>query len=86
MGPCFPYLTPKLAADLRYIEAIAKRPRASARVYSSSASSCAWSMGRSDRSVVASRDLTQIGRLSVGVEIFGRITPIELSESDIEAA
>jgi len=86
MGPCTPYLTPKLLNDLRSIEAIGNTPKSKrqrlfeigqlVRVVNGPFRAFSARIERFDSK----------GRLSVGVEIFGRITPIELSECDIEAA
>jgi len=86
MDQCLPFLTPEMIKDLRNIEAIANTPKSKrARLFELGElvrvvngpfrSFC----GRVER-------FDSIGRLSVGVEIFGRITPTELSECDIEAA
>lgn len=86
MGECIPYLTPKLIGDLRNIEAIGNTPRTKrahlfeigqlVRVVNGPFRSFCGRVERFDSK----------GRLSVGVEIFSRTTPTELSDSDIEAA
>lgn len=85
MHECTPFLTPKLLQDLRNIEAIGNTPKGKrdhlfeigqlVRVVNGPFREFSARVERFD-----SR-----GRLSVGVDIFGRITPIEVSESDIEA-
>jgi transcriptional antiterminator NusG len=81
VGPCTPYLTSRLQEDLRNIEAIANTPLSKrkfdlgelVRVVNGPFRSLGARIERFDRR----------GRLCVGVEIFGRTTPIELSEGDI---
>jgi transcriptional antiterminator NusG len=85
-GEFTPSLSPKLFDDIRKIEAIANTPKSKrerkfelgqlTRVVNGPFRSFCGRVERFD-----SR-----GRLSVGVEIFGRITPVELDESDIEPA
>lgn len=85
MGPCTPRLTPQLITDLRNIEAIGNTPKSKrermfelgqlVRVVNGPFRSFSARVERFDSP----------GRLSVGVEIFGRITPIEIGEGDIEA-
>lgn len=85
MGDCTPCLTPALMQDLRNIEAIGNTPKSKRERL--------FAVGQLVRVVNGPfRDFSAYverfdskGRLSVGVDIFGRITPIEVSESDIEA-
>jgi transcription termination/antitermination protein NusG len=84
-GDWTPSLTPKLFDDIRRIEAIANTPKSKrerlfelgqlARVVNGPFRSFCGRVERFDSKT----------RLSVGVEIFGRITLVELDESDIEA-
>jgi transcriptional antiterminator NusG len=85
MGPCVPYLNPQLIADLRNIEAIGNTPKSKrARLFA---------IGQLTRVVngpfrnfcARVERFDSKTRLSVGVEVFGRITLVELDESDIEA-
>lgn len=85
MGPCTPFLTPKLIVELRNIEAIGNTPRskrahkfAIGALVRVTSGPFAWFCGRVER-------FDSRGRITVGVEIFGRLTPMELSESQIEA-
>lgn len=86
MDECMPFLKLSDVQDLRNIEAIGNTPKSKrARLFE---------IGQLVRVVngpfrqfcarVEER-FDSKGRLSVGVEIFGRITPTELAESDIEA-
>lgn len=85
MGSCLPFLTPKLMADIRILEAIGNIPVSRrARL---------WKVGQSVRVTdgpfrsfngVIDR-LHPNARLKVLFEIFGRLTPAELSEAQIEA-
>jgi transcription termination/antitermination protein NusG len=85
-GDYTPFLSPKLFDDVRKIEAIASTPKSKrdrlfeigqlTRVINGPFRSFCGRVERFDSK----------GRLSVGVEIFGRITPVELNESDIEPA
>lgn len=85
MDGCVPYLTPRHVNDLRNIEAIGNTPKGK-RVR-------AFEIGQLVRVVNGPfRDFCAFvegfdskGRISVGIEIFGRITPSEFDESDIEA-
>jgi transcriptional antiterminator NusG len=83
-GDFTPSLTPKLFDDIRKIEAIANTPKSKRERY--------FEIGQLMRVVNGPfrsfcgrvERFDSKGRLSVGVEIFGRITPVELDESDIE--
>lgn len=84
-GEFTPSLTPKLFDDLRKIEAIGNTPKTKR--------GRAFEIGQLVRVLNGPFALFSArverfdskGRLSVGVEIFGRITPIQIDESDIEA-
>jgi transcriptional antiterminator NusG len=84
-GEWTPRLTPKLFQDIRKIEDIANTPK--------SKRARAFEIGQLVRVLSGpfryfSARVERIdsgGRLSVGVEIFGRITPIDIDEGDIEA-
>lgn len=85
MAECTPFLKPRHMRELRQIEAIGNTPK--------SKRDHLFAVGQLVRVVngpfrefcgrVERFDST--GRLSVGVDIFSRITPVELSDSDIEA-
>lgn len=83
-GDFTPMLTPKLFEDVRNIEAIGNTPKSKRERY--------FEIGQLVRVLSGPfRDFSarverfdSKTRLSVGVEIFGRITPIEIDESDIE--
>lgn len=85
IGPCLPFLTPELFRDLCNIEAIGNTPR--------SKRSRAFELGQLVRVVngpfrefcARVERFDSKGRLSVGVDVFGRITPVEVSEGDIAA-
>jgi transcriptional antiterminator NusG len=85
MGDCVPFLTPKMFSDLCNIEAIANTPR--------SKRARAFEVGQLVRVVNGPfrefcglvERIDSNSRIKIGVEIFGRITPSELQESDIEA-
>jgi transcriptional antiterminator NusG len=84
-GDFVPTLTPQLLADIRRIEAIGNTPKSKREQF--------FEIGQLVRVVSGPfRDfcgrVEQVdtnGRLSVGVEIFSRITPVDLDEGDIEA-
>ncbi|WP_316172429.1 transcription termination/antitermination protein NusG [Bradyrhizobium sp. SZCCHNRI2049] len=84
-GDWTPHLTPKMFQDIRNIEDIANTPKSKRRR--------AFEVGQLVRVVDGpfrgfSARVERIdsgGRLSVGVEIFARITPMNLSEGEIEA-
>lgn len=85
MHECLPRLTPKDMADLRNIEAIGNTPK-SKREHLFEIGQLVRVVNGPFRSFCARVErFDSKGRLSVGVEIFGRITPIELSEGDIAA-
>jgi transcriptional antiterminator NusG len=85
MGPCVPVLTPELYAQLRMIEKIRNTPN----------SKRAHKFAVGDLVRVTSGPFAQFcglvervdsrSRLSVGVDIFGRITPVEIEPGDVEA-
>lgn len=85
MGPCTPYLNAKLLEQLRHIEAIGNTPRSKrqhlfevgdlVRVLNGPFRHFSGRVERFDSK----------HRLTVGVEIFGRITPLDLEASDIAA-
>jgi transcription termination/antitermination protein NusG len=86
MGPCIPHLTPKLIEDLRNIEAIANTPK-SKRAHLFEKGQLVRVVNGPFRSFCGRVErFDSKGRLSVGVEIFGRITPAQFADSDIEAA
>jgi transcription termination/antitermination protein NusG len=84
VGNCWPRLSPQDVLDLRHIEATGNTPK-SKREYK-------FEIGELVR--VTNGPFKSFGarverfdsrhRLKIGVEIFGRITPIEVSETDIE--
>lgn len=83
-GDFVPTLTRQLMTDLRNIEAIGNTPKSKRAHY--------FEVGQLVRVINGPfrafcgrvERFDSPGRLSVGVEIFGRITPTELGESDIE--
>lgn len=84
-GDWYPYLTPKLIEDVRNIEAIGNTPKSKrarkfelGQLVQVTSGPLALLCGRVER-------FDSRGRLSVDVEIFGRLTPTELLESQIEA-
>lgn len=84
-GDFVPTLTPQMFTDILHIEAIGKTPKSKRQRY--------FEVGQLVRVVSGPfRDfsarverLDSGGRLSVGVDIFSRITPAMLDEGDIEA-
>lgn len=84
-GDFVPTLTPQMFNDIRHIEAIGNVPKSKRQRY--------FEVGQLVRVVSGPfRDfsarverLDSGGRLSVGVDIFSRITPAMLDEGDIEA-
>jgi transcription termination/antitermination protein NusG len=86
MDQCFPRLMPNDIIDLRNIEAIGNTPK-SKRKHLFEIGELVRVVNGPFRDFCARVErFDSKGRLSVGVEIFGRITPIELSEDDIVAA
>jgi len=86
MGPCLPYLTRKLLAQLRYIEAIGNTPKSKRERLFAIGELVRVVNGPFRQFCARVERFDSKGRLSVGVEIFGRITPAEMSEDDVEAA
>jgi transcriptional antiterminator NusG len=85
MHECTPFLTPKDVEDLRNIEAIANTPR-SKRARAFEVGQLVRVVNGPFREFCGSVErLDSRTRLTIGVKIFGRITPSEFSESDIEA-
>lgn len=85
MGLCTPCLTPKDIIDLRNIEAIGNTPK-SKREHLFEIGQLVRVVNGPFRQFCARIErFDSKGRLSVGVEIFGRISPVELSDRDIEA-
>lgn len=84
-GEFVPVLTPKMLCDIRRIEAIGNTPKSKREHY--------FKIGQLVRVLSGPfKDFSgrverfdSTGRLSVGVDIFSRITPAMLDESDIEA-
>jgi transcriptional antiterminator NusG len=86
MGPDIPCLTPALMRDLRNIEAIGNAPKSKRdRMFEIGQLVRVLNGPFKDFSARVER-FDSKGRLSVGVEIFGRVTPIEVSECDIGPA
>ncbi len=84
MGDCVPVLTPQHIADLRNIQDISNTPKSKrerkfeiGELVRVTSGPFALFCGRVER-------FDSPGRLSVGVDIFGRITPVEIDQSDIE--
>jgi transcriptional antiterminator NusG len=84
-GDYLPTLSPKLLADIRRIEAIGNTPKSKRQHY--------FEIGQLVRVVSGPfrgfsarvERFDGIGRISVGIEIFSRITPAEFDEGEIEA-
>lgn len=84
-GDFVPTLSPALLIDIRRIEAIGNTPKSKRERH--------FAIGQLVRVLSGPfRDFSarverfdNTGRLSIGVEIFSRITPIEIDEGDIEA-
>jgi transcriptional antiterminator NusG len=85
MADCVPVLKPEHMQALRNIEAIGNTP-SSKRAHLFEVGQLTRVLNGPFRSFCARVERIDSGhRLTVGVEIFGRITPVELDESDIEA-
>lgn len=85
MDECTPYLTPKLFNDLCNIEAIGNTPKSKRERLFEIGQLVRVINGPFREFCARVERFDSKGRLSVGVEIFGRITPAELSEGDIVA-
>lgn len=84
IGPCVPVLTPELMHQLRNIEATSNTPKSKrARKFELGELTRVTSGPFAHFSARVER-FDSPGRLSVGIDIFGRITPIEIDESDLE--
>lgn len=84
VGDCVPVLKPQDVIDLRHIEAIGNTPKskrerkfAIGELVRVTSGPFAYFCGRVER-------FDSAGRLSVGLDIFGRLTPISIEESDLE--
>jgi transcriptional antiterminator NusG len=83
-GEFVPSLTPKLLNDIRRIEAIGNTPKSKRERYFEIGQLVRVVSGPFRSFCARVERFDSKGRLSVGVEIFGRITPTELEESEIE--
>lgn len=84
-GEFVPTLTAKLIADLRQIEAIGNTPKSKRDRHFEVGQLVRVVNGPFREFCARVERFDSPGRLSVGVEIFGRITPAEVGEGDIEA-
>ncbi len=84
-GEFVPRLTPKLMADIRKIEAIGRVPKSKREQYFRVGQLVRVLNGPFKSFSARVERVDTGGRISVGVEIFSRITPADLDESDIEA-
>lgn len=84
-GDFVPTLSPKLLTDIRRIEAIGNMPKSKRPHYFEIGQLVRVLSGPFKDFSARVERFDSTGRLSVGVDIFSRITPIELDEGDIEA-
>lgn len=84
-GEFVPWLTPKMLCDIRRIEAIGNTPKSKRERYFKEGQLVRVVSGPFRDFSARVERIDSGGRLSVGVEIFSRITPAMLDEGDIEA-
>lgn len=84
-GDYTPTLTPKLMTDIRRIEAIGNTPKSKRERHFEIGQLVRVLNGPFREFSARVERFDGTGRISVGVEIFSRITPTELDEGDIEA-
>lgn len=84
-GEFVPRLTPKLMADIRKIEAIGRVPKSKREQYFRVGQLVRVLNGPFKSFSARVERVDTGGRISVGVEIFSRITPAMLDQGDIEA-
>lgn len=84
-GEFVPTLTPKLVADIRRIEAIGNTPKSKRQHYFEVGQLVRVISGPFKHFSARVERLDTGGRISVGIEIFSRITPAVLEEGEIEA-
>lgn len=84
-GEFVPTLTPKLMADIRRIEAIGSTPKSKRDHYFAIGQLVRVISGPFKSFSARVERLDTGGRISVGIEIFSRITPAILEEGEIEA-
>lgn len=84
-GDFVPTLSPKLLTDIRRIEAISNTPK-SKRAHDFAIGQLVRVLSGPFRGFSARVErFDGVGRISVGIEIFSRITPAEMDEGEIEA-
>lgn len=84
-GDFVPTLTPQMFTDIRHIEAIGNTPKSKRQRYFEVGQLVRVLSGPFKHFCGFVERIDTGGRLSVGVEIFSRITPAMLDEGDIEA-
>lgn len=84
-GDFVPTLTPKMICDIRRIEAIGNTPKSKREHYFAKGQLVRVLSGPFKDFSARVERIDTGGRISIGVEIFSRITPAILDESDIEA-
>ena len=84
-GEFVPTLTPDLMADIRRIEAIGNTPKSKRQHYFEVGQLVRVISGPFKHFSARVERLDTGGRISVGIEIFSRITPAVLEEGEIEA-
>ncbi|MGY4288873.1 transcriptional antiterminator NusG [Bradyrhizobium sp. LM2.7] len=84
-GDFTPWLTPKLLDDIRKIEAIGNTPKSKRERHFEVGQLVRVLSGPFRHFSAQVERIDSKTRLTVGVQIFGRITPVDLAESDIEA-
>lgn len=84
-GDFVPLLTPKLMMDIRRIEAIGSTPKSKRAHYFEVGQLVRVISGPFKHFSARVERLDTGGRISVGIEIFSRITPAILEEGEIEA-
>ena len=84
-GDFIPTLTPKLLADIRRIERIGKTPKSKRAHYFEVGQLVRVISGPFKDFSARVERLDTGGRISVGIEIFSRVTPAVMEEGEIEA-
>jgi transcriptional antiterminator NusG len=84
MDQCTPHLTRSDIVDLRNIEAIGNTPKSKRERLFEIGELVRVRSGPFMHFSARVERFDSKGRLSIGIEIFGRITPMEVSEDDIE--
>lgn len=84
VGECVPVLEPKDIEDLRHIEAIGNTPKSKRERKFAIGELVRVTSGPFAHFCGYVERFDSAGRLSVGLGVFGRVTPISIEESDLE--